>query len=54
MDADDDAIAKPRSNKSLEKRRAAKSVRIEKKRHRKVKNSIVFPKHPKKPNAKKR
>ena len=55
MDADD-AGKKPteRSIGSLKRQKANKAARIEKKRHRKVKNSVVFPVHPKKPKAKKR
>ena len=52
MDAadDDNAAAKPttRSNKSYQRQKAAKSAKIEKKRVRKPRNTIVFPKHPKK------
>ena len=56
MDADDDAVAKPttRSNQSYKRQKAAKTARVEKKRHRKVKNRMVFPKHPKKKSASKR
>lgn len=55
MDAEEDVSrSKTRSNSSMKKAKANKAARIEKKRHRKVKNSIVFPKHHKKPNAKKR
>ena len=55
MDAES-AAAKPitRSINSYKRQKVAKTARIEKKRHRKTKNQVVFPKHPKKKNAKKR
>lgn len=47
MDADA-ASSKPttRSNNSLKRQKVAKSAKIEKKRQRKTRNQIVFPKHP--------
>lgn len=42
MDADDATKPNPRSNSQLKKQKAAKSARVEKKRHRRVRNSITF------------
>lgn len=57
MDAEA-AIVKPvageRSNSALKRRKEAKTAKIEKKRVRKPRNQIAFPKHPKKKGGKKR
>lgn len=43
MDADEAATSTTaRTNSSIKKQRASKAARIEKKRHRKVKNTMVF------------
>lgn len=49
--ADENAASKPatRSNTSYKRQKAAKVARVEKRKHpRKPRNTIVFPKHPKK------
>ena len=52
MDADESTQATARSRNALKKQKAAKTARIEKKRHRKPKNKIAFPAHPKKAKRK--
>jgi hypothetical protein len=49
MDADESATKSTvRSNKALKREKANKAARVEKKRHRKVRNQIAFSKHPRK------
>lgn len=42
MDANEATKSNARSNSQLKKQKAAKSARVEKKRHRRVRNSITF------------
>lgn len=50
-DADADTVQAPRatrSNTEMKKQRVDKLAKVEKKKHRREKNSIAFAKHPKK------
>ena len=51
-DSPDATRSMSRSNHSVKKGKAIKAAKIEKKRHRKEKNRIVFKKHPMKPGKK--